>query len=198
MDSYGIGQRIRGLREQRGLTQAQLSEELGVVHREYIGYWETGARRPKAEMFLKMADLFGVSCDYLMRGVSAEYLDIYHETGLTEKAVNVISKSGGPGVNLGDEALEAAFAFAPQTLNDLLCCDYFGVFISTLEVAVQTSVRFSEYKSSGEDKDNMSERLKRIGELKNNAERMESKLVKRTGKVIESMAKQRIKDRRRR
>ena len=65
-----LGERIRAEREAKGWSQAELGRILGVaaptVHR-----YETNDRRPDPEMLLRLADLFGVSADYLLgRGSS--------------------------------------------------------------------------------------------------------------------------------
>lgn len=58
-----IGDRIKNLRKERGLTQQQLAEVLG-VERSSVGKYETGSL-PSAEVMLRMAEYFSVSVDYL-------------------------------------------------------------------------------------------------------------------------------------
>ncbi len=61
-----FGEKLRLLRKKKNLTLAQLGELLG-VHNTYISQLEKGRRNPNAEMILKIADVFSVSCDLLMR-----------------------------------------------------------------------------------------------------------------------------------
>lgn len=57
------GERIKALRKERGLTQQQLAEVLG-VDRTSIAKYETG-QLPSAEVILRLAEYFSVSVDYL-------------------------------------------------------------------------------------------------------------------------------------
>lgn len=58
---------IRELRKQCGLTMRELGEKIGVSE-STISLYETGKREPNYETLLKMAELFNVSVDYLLRG----------------------------------------------------------------------------------------------------------------------------------
>ena len=59
-----IGKRLRGLREGIRLTQVQMAQILG-VQQSRINRFETGQSTPSPEVFLKYADYFDVSMDYL-------------------------------------------------------------------------------------------------------------------------------------
>src|SRR3954469_6290661 len=61
-----IGQRLRRLRLERGLSQRELSEP-GVSY-AYISRIEGGARRPSVKALRKLAQKLGVSADYLETG----------------------------------------------------------------------------------------------------------------------------------
>jgi transcriptional regulator with XRE-family HTH domain len=61
-----FGDKLKYLRKKSDFTLVQLGELLG-VHNTYVSQLETGKRIPNAEMILKIADIFGVSCDQLMR-----------------------------------------------------------------------------------------------------------------------------------
>ncbi len=58
--------RLRDLREDHDLTQAQLSEAIKIPQRTYSGY-ETGSRMVPPEILCALADFYGVSVDYLLR-----------------------------------------------------------------------------------------------------------------------------------
>ncbi len=55
-----------------------------------ISYYINGKRKPSYDNILALADYFGVSTDYLIRGVSSKNLDIHKRTGLTDKAIEGI------------------------------------------------------------------------------------------------------------
>ena len=59
-----IGKRLRALREGVRLTQVNMAEILG-VQQSRINRYETGQTTPAPEIFIKYADYFDVSMDYL-------------------------------------------------------------------------------------------------------------------------------------
>ena len=63
MDSFSI-KRLKTLRHTTGLTQVELGRKLGIAQRTVAGY-ESGHRTPPSDIIGKMADIFGVSTDYL-------------------------------------------------------------------------------------------------------------------------------------
>ncbi|HEY5586131.1 MAG TPA: helix-turn-helix transcriptional regulator [Ruminiclostridium sp.] len=62
----GFGDRLKELREEKGITQKNLGKAINISDR-VIGYYEANDRFPKDENILKMiADYFDVSVDYLL------------------------------------------------------------------------------------------------------------------------------------
>jgi transcriptional regulator with XRE-family HTH domain len=61
-----FGEKLRALRKRRGLTQEQISQMLE-VSRPYVAKLERGEKMPNAPMIIKIADIFGVTADQLMR-----------------------------------------------------------------------------------------------------------------------------------
>jgi len=59
------GDRLKALRIERGLTQEELADAVG-VHRGAIANYETGRRDPEALVLLRLAKYFNVSSEYLM------------------------------------------------------------------------------------------------------------------------------------
>mgnify|MGYP005940775039 CR=1 FL=1 len=59
--------RIKILRKERGLTQAQLAQELN-ISASSVGMYEQGRREPDVNMCFRLAEYFGVSIDYMMGG----------------------------------------------------------------------------------------------------------------------------------
>lgn len=66
----GIGDRIRALRTNSGMTQVELAYKLNISN-STLSQYESGARTPSDDMKLKIAALFQVSTDYLLSGTSA-------------------------------------------------------------------------------------------------------------------------------
>lgn len=57
--------RLRELREGKNISQKELGEIFNVAQNT-ISNWEKGSREPDASTLLKLADLFGVSVDYIL------------------------------------------------------------------------------------------------------------------------------------
>lgn len=67
MDSKSIGSTISYFRKKNGWTQVVLAEKLGVSGKA-VSKWESGQGFPDITLFPALADLFGVSVDFLMLG----------------------------------------------------------------------------------------------------------------------------------
>jgi transcriptional regulator with XRE-family HTH domain len=67
-----VGDRIRILRERKGLSQKHLAYKLGIPNQSLSNY-ERGFREAPAEVLRKIADFFGVSVDYLLGRESIVY-----------------------------------------------------------------------------------------------------------------------------
>lgn len=66
-----IANQIRYLREQRGLTQADLARHLGIT-RSSVNAWEMGVSLPSVQYVIELAKLFKVSTDYIL-GVDSSW-----------------------------------------------------------------------------------------------------------------------------
>ncbi|HGH7180705.1 helix-turn-helix domain-containing protein [Bacillus luti] len=60
-----ITERLKKLRESRGLTHTQVAEYLGITRQAYTNY-ENGDREIKTETLRKLVDFFNTSADYLL------------------------------------------------------------------------------------------------------------------------------------
>lgn len=63
--------RLKELRQNRNLSQKELAEILN-VSTGTVGNWEVGLREPDFQTLTKIADIFNVSCDYLLGRFSAD------------------------------------------------------------------------------------------------------------------------------
>ena len=59
-------ERLKLLRSEKKLTQKELAEKLGLNNTSTISKYESGDAMPSIEIIDKVADLFGVTVDYLM------------------------------------------------------------------------------------------------------------------------------------
>ena len=67
MNTYVTGTTIKNLREDRGLTQAELAEKLGVSSKT-VSKWETAKGLPDISMLQPLAQALGISVIELMNG----------------------------------------------------------------------------------------------------------------------------------
>lgn len=65
--------RIKELRQSKGLTQAELATKLGVT-RQAVSLYEKGQIKPKIETLKKLAYYFGVSVSYIRGDLDTEML----------------------------------------------------------------------------------------------------------------------------
>ena len=62
---YGLYEKIKDLRVNSGMNQVQLAKRLGVT-KSAVNSWETGTNSPSLSFIIKLAQIFGVSTDYLL------------------------------------------------------------------------------------------------------------------------------------
>jgi transcriptional regulator with XRE-family HTH domain len=60
-----FGERLHELRENSGLSQAEVATRLDIPHRTYA-HWERADVALRAEQLAALADIFDVSCDHLI------------------------------------------------------------------------------------------------------------------------------------
>lgn len=61
-----IGKRIKELRLSFNLTREELGQQLGVTY-SAIAMYEQGNREPNIELIVKIAQIFNISIDYLLK-----------------------------------------------------------------------------------------------------------------------------------
>lgn len=59
-------ERLQTLREEHGMSQLELAEQLG-VSRQTVSRWETGQIKPSADNLLRLSQLWGVPVDALLK-----------------------------------------------------------------------------------------------------------------------------------
>lgn len=69
-----LGMRISALRRQKNWSQRELAERMG-VRPSTIGMYEQGRREPDCAGLVRLAELFGVTTDYLLTGTAADGRD---------------------------------------------------------------------------------------------------------------------------
>lgn len=86
--------RIKALREDRDLRQIDVAEKTGIDQRTLSNY-ETGKTNPDSYAIIKLAEFYGVSCDYLL-GVSdlniAGWKDLSDELERIKKRIDAVQR----------------------------------------------------------------------------------------------------------
>ncbi len=67
MDQIRIGQFLKALRKEKGLTQEKLAERLGVSNRT-VSRWETGASMPDFDLLIELAKAYEVGVEEILNG----------------------------------------------------------------------------------------------------------------------------------
>lgn len=91
-----FGQRLKSLREERGLSQRALAEVIG-ISKGAVYYYENEGRAADIVTLKKLSEFFGVSADYLLgssnaRTQSARLKALCDLVGLSDTAVNMLAK----------------------------------------------------------------------------------------------------------
>ena len=94
MDQLKIGKFIAECRKQKGLTQMQLSEKLGITDKA-ISKWERGISMPDASIMLEVCGILGISVNELLSGekINMENNDQKNEQLLLDMAKELERKN---------------------------------------------------------------------------------------------------------
>lgn len=65
----GFAQRLRMLRKNKNLSQPELGQR-AALHYTHIGRFERGSSRPSGDTLKRLADVLGVTSDYLLDGAA--------------------------------------------------------------------------------------------------------------------------------
>ncbi len=90
-----FAQRLKALRKERGITQQQLADGVG-ISKGGLSYYENAGRTPDISILERFADYFGVTTDYLLGRTNAQTQKaklqaVCNHTGLSDKSVNLLS-----------------------------------------------------------------------------------------------------------
>lgn len=69
-----FGKRLKKARTEKGLSQSQLGELVG-VHYTQIGRYESKDMKPAADILSKLANKLGISPDFLLNGSATDIAD---------------------------------------------------------------------------------------------------------------------------
>ena len=79
--------KLKDLRQQAGLTQKQLADQLGVT-KSVVSFYERSERTPSPDVLRKLAAVFHVSTDFLLDIDKVKRIDI---SGLDENDIQLVT-----------------------------------------------------------------------------------------------------------
>ena len=77
-------ERLLEVRKKAGMTQSDLAEKLD-VSRQAVSRWEMGTAKPEFENLIAISNIFGVSIDYLLKGVEEHAAEAVNEEPVPEE-----------------------------------------------------------------------------------------------------------------
>ena len=81
-----IAEKVKKLREQKGLSQAELARLLGIT-RSSVNAWEMGISVPSTQYIVDLAGVFDISTDYLLGVDSSSTVSV---AGLTDSDILLV------------------------------------------------------------------------------------------------------------
>lgn len=144
-----FARRLASLRQEKGLTQQKLADLLK-CSKSTISLYETGDTVPDAKNIVRLCDIFGVSCDYLLcqtnyRRAKDERLTI-EEMGYSEKAAQKLNDLDL--FRVRDKATHVALPFSPKESFNLICEDErFSKMMQLVSDAYQMKIGSVRWKS---------------------------------------------------
>lgn len=139
IDLKYIGNRIRTLRLERGMTQSEFAS-LMCISFQAVSNWERGITSPDLDNVVRIAELFGITVDELLRP-RGEELFLGIDGGGTKTEFAVISSDGGvvarsvkSGCNPNDVGYSRALAVIREGIDAILA-DYQSINAAFLGIA---------------------------------------------------------------
>ena len=91
MDQIKIGKFIAECRKEKGFTQMQLAEKLGITDKA-ISKWERGLSMPDSSIMLTLCDMLGISVNELLNGEKIMMEHTHTACSNVIKAINLIAQ----------------------------------------------------------------------------------------------------------
>lgn len=82
-----IADKIKLLREQKGVTQSELARQLGIT-RSGVNAWEMGVTVPSTQYVVELSMFFNVSTDFLLDMPKTASISV---EGLNDKEISILT-----------------------------------------------------------------------------------------------------------
>lgn len=105
--------RLKEIRQSRHLSQKELAEILK-VSTGTVGNWEVGLREPDFQMLTKIANIFNVSCDYLLSQYYESEGDEQNKIRVSISSIEeeLLTEFRGVGKKMGENGQRAIISIA--------------------------------------------------------------------------------------
>lgn len=113
MDKFS--NRLKELRERKGLTQQRLSELLGNIAVPTIKQWESEKRFPQMDSIITLSQFFNVTSDYLL-GLTDVYSTLHDKYTYSVEQFKISMKEKG----ISNKALSEELQISPEHLCRVL------------------------------------------------------------------------------
>ncbi len=164
MDQQKIGEFLKTLRKETGLTQEELADKMNVSRRT-VSRWETGSNLPDLALLVELADLYDVDMREIFNGerkdesmnkdlketmlMAADYTDdhmkkVFKRYQLMFAGATVCGIIYLIGLFLGSENISPVFDF----ISGLCLGIMFGMLILGILVTDKNFSKFAEWKHS--------------------------------------------------
>ena len=70
-----LGDRIREIRQSRGMSQVELGKRIG-VSKQSVSNWENENIQPSIDMLIRIAKVFSVTTDYLLSLDTRNFIEV--------------------------------------------------------------------------------------------------------------------------
>lgn len=126
-----FSQRLKWLREKKGLTQKDMAEKLG-ISQQYYGRFEKGTGQPNLESLYKLRHILGESLDFL--------LGVYIEDSFAQELYDSYIEA-----RMSREDAENRASLAEEVLNDISSIDTKLKVITNLKNELSKMATKEEY-----------------------------------------------------
>lgn len=96
IDGKTFGERLQELRIKSGFSSVQAFATAIKYAKSTVSRWETGEAQPSVKILMKIAVLLETNLDYLLTGVDSENTKASAKYGLSNDALNVLTKFSQP------------------------------------------------------------------------------------------------------
>ena len=115
MDNYVTGGVIRKLREDRGITQEELANQIGVTGKA-VSKWETGKGLPDISLLQPLGKALGVSVEELLNGIAIKNKNL--SGNMLRTKIYICPVCGNLIFSVGSAVVSCCGVTLPETESD--------------------------------------------------------------------------------